>query len=75
MPEWHVSLDLHPYLWLRPVTVPKSLKIGIEFLGSFIVPFRETANQPELSSDILLLGIKKPQSIEISALVIIRINS
>lgn len=31
-------------------------------------------NQPELSLDILFLGIKKPQSIEIGVLASTRIN-
>ena len=73
MASMHVSLDAQPYLQLRPVAVPNSLRIGLGFLGNFIGPLGETANEQELSSDkvdvgtIFLLGVKNPQSISIQS--------
>lgn len=69
----HVSPDAQAYLHLRPVAVPNSLRTGLRFLGNFIGPLGEMVNQQELSSNktdvgsIFLLGVKKPQPINIQS--------
>lgn len=75
-----VSLEAQPYLRLRPLSVPDTLRIGLGFCGNFIGPLGEVVNQQELSSDkmdvgiIFLLGVKNPNLLIFRALISAKIN-